>query len=160
MFTHLHRFILTAVAITAMSLPSAAQNPGAVQVTSADGTIVSFTISDLDGLPQVTITTTTLWTEGENTFTGPSLRNVLDAAGLGDNDLTLIALNDYAIEMPAPATDASYPIVATRMNGAPMSVRDKGPFWIIFPYDSEPDFQTETIYARSIWQLDRIELAE
>lgn len=111
-------------------------------------------------MAQVTITTTTLWTEGENTFTGPSLRNVLDAAGLGDNDLTLTALNDYAIEIPAPAADATYPIVATRMNGAPMSVRDKGPFWVIFPFDSEPDFRTETIYAQSIWQLDRIELAE
>ncbi|WP_341862622.1 molybdopterin-dependent oxidoreductase [Gymnodinialimonas sp. 57CJ19] len=160
MMSCLHRFMLSALALTAMSLPSAAQDPSALQVSDGEGTIVSFALSDLDGLPQVEITTTTQWTAGENTFTGPSLRDVLDVAGLGDDDLTLTALNDYAIEMPAPEAGATYPIVASRMNGVPMSVRDKGPFWIIFPYDSEPDFQTETIYAQSIWQLDAIELAE
>ena len=39
-----------------------------------------------------------------------------------------------------------------------MSVREKGPLWIVYPYDSNIAFQTETIYARSIWQLDRISI--
>jgi hypothetical protein len=49
-------------------------------------------------------------------------------------------------------------MIAFRMNGAPMSVRDKGPLWIVYPYDSDPRFQTEIIYSRSIWQLDRLEV--
>ena len=37
-------------------------------------------------------------------------------------------------------------------------MRDKGPLWIIYPYDQNTDYQTEVIYSRSIWQLDRIEV--
>ena len=39
-----------------------------------------------------------------------------------------------------------------------MTVRDKGPFWIIYPFDSNPDYQSEVIYSRSIWQLNRLEV--
>lgn len=160
MFQLLTRVFAALLAVAGLALPLAAQDPTALQVTGADGTTVSLTLEDLDALDQVTITTTTLWTEGTATFTGPSLRSVLDAADLGDADLTLTALNDYAIEMPAPATGATYPIVATRQDGAAMSIRDKGPFWIVFPYDSDPAYQTETVYAQSIWQLDRIEVLD
>jgi hypothetical protein len=38
-----------------------------------------------------------------------------------------------------------------------MSLRDKGPLWIIYPYDSKSDFRTEVVYSRSIWQRDRLE---
>ena len=41
-------------------------------------------------------------------------------------------------------------------NGEPMSVRDKGPLWVVYNFDSNPEFQTEVMYSRSIWQLDRI----
>ena len=38
-----------------------------------------------------------------------------------------------------------------------MSRRDKGPLWVIYPYHDNIDYRSETIYSRSIWQLDRIE---
>jgi hypothetical protein len=44
------------------------------------------------------------------------------------------------------------------MNGAEMSIRDKGPLWIVYPYDASDDFRSEVVYSRSIWQLDRIEV--
>lgn len=150
-------FLYAAATVAALTAPLTAQDFTALQVTNEDGVTTDFAIAELDALAQVTITTTTIWTEGEVTFTGPSLSSALDAAGVSSDDLTLTALNDYAIEMPAPDMDAIYPIVATRLDGAPMPVRDKGPFWIVFPYDSDPEFQTETIFAQSIWQLDRIE---
>jgi hypothetical protein len=40
-----------------------------------------------------------------------------------------------------------------------MSVRDKGPLWVIYPYDSD-DYRSEVIYSRSIWQLDRLEVVQ
>jgi hypothetical protein len=44
------------------------------------------------------------------------------------------------------------------MDDRPMSVRDKGPLWVVYPFDDVPAYQSETIYSRSIWQLDRIEV--
>ena len=41
-----------------------------------------------------------------------------------------------------------------------MSIRDKGPLWVVYPYDSSADYRTEVIYSRSIWQLDRIEVVD
>ena len=43
-------------------------------------------------------------------------------------------------------------------NGGRMSVRDKGPLWIVYPFDSSEEYQAELIYSRSIWQLVRIEV--
>jgi hypothetical protein len=39
-----------------------------------------------------------------------------------------------------------------------MTVRDKGPLWIVYPYDAKPEYRQELIYSRSIWQLDHIEV--
>jgi len=52
------------------------------------------------------------------------------------------------------------PLLAYLRNGETMSVRDKGPVWLIFPFDDEPKFQNEEYYSRSIWQLDQIEIVE
>ena len=38
----------------------------------------------------------------------------------------MVALNDYAVEMPIDEIGETYPVVATRMNGETMGVRDKG----------------------------------
>ena len=150
--------LLASFVCLAMTTPPVyAQDPTSLQVSAQGETSVSLTLAELDNLDQVSITTTTIWTEGEITFTGPALSSVLEAAEIKASHLALTALNDYAIEMPAPDIGADYPIIATRMDGKPMSVRDKGPVWIVFPYDSDDAFQSEEVFAQSIWQLDRIE---
>jgi len=40
-----------------------------------------------------------------------------------------------------------------------MSAREKGPVWLVYNYDSDPAFRTETVYSRSVWQLDRITIS-
>jgi hypothetical protein len=84
------------------------------------------------------------------------LSRLLTAVGATGAGLHAVALNDYAVEIPASDAVEGGPIVAFAMNGAPMSVRDKGPLWIIYPFDAKPEYQSEVIYSRSIWQLDRI----
>ncbi|CAN0586856.1 unnamed protein product, partial [Ectocarpus sp. 12 AP-2014] len=64
------------------------------------------------------------------------------------------------VEVPVEDAVEDGPIIAYLSNGKPMSVREKGPLWIVYPYDSDPKFQTEVIYSRSIWQLDRLEAIE
>jgi len=39
-----------------------------------------------------------------------------------------------------------------------MPVREKGPLWIIYPFDATNAYRTESHYARSIWQLERIDV--
>ncbi len=112
----------------------------------------------LAALPQASFTTTTIWTEGPQTFTGVPLSALLAATGMTGRAILARAINDYSVEIPVETWPAEGPIVAYLRNGKPMSVREKGPLWIVYPYDARSDYRSEVIYSRSIWQLDRLEL--
>lgn len=130
-----------------------AQEAGLLTVTDAAGTTHSFDRAALEALPQQSFTTTTIWTDGPLSFSGPPLRVVLAAAGITAGRVELNALNDYAVELDLAKTTATAPIIATRQNGQAFDVRENGPLWVVYPYDSTPDFQTEPVYASSVWQL-------
>jgi len=118
-------------------------------------------VFDLEGLQKLgvsTYETTTIWTTGTQTFEGVTLSSLLAAVGAKGSAIRATALNDYAIEIPMKEALDSSALLAFRMNGASLSTRDKGPIWVVYPYDSSKDFQTEVVYSRSIWQLDRIEV--
>lgn len=116
----------------------------------------AFDLEMLSALPKTTITTTTIWTDGPQVFIGVSLHDLLRVLEVEDGTLMATAINDYAVEIPVSDAVQGGPIIAYWRNGAPMSLRDKGPLWIVYPYDSNPVYKREQIYARSIWQLDRI----
>lgn len=139
--------------------PVAAQDGINLQVSGAVEA-ADFSLEDLDAMAQTTFETTTIWTDDVTTFSGVSLRALLDAGNATGNAVEMIALNDYAVTMPIAEIGANAPIVATRMNGEPMSVRDKGPYWVVFPYDSDTQYQSEIVYSRSIWQLNRLVVIE
>ncbi len=132
---------------------------GAISTTNSEGA-ARFDRALLDSLPQHSFTTTTIWTEGPNTYSGILLKDLLEAVGATGASVTATALNDYQISFPAEEIAEDAPLVAYLSDGEPMSVRDKGPLWLIFPFDTNADYRTEETYARSIWQMDRIEVTE
>jgi len=140
------------------SLPALAEPILTVKSTGSDRPI-ALERADLDQLPREVVRTRTIWTEGLVEFEGVSLATLVAELGLTAEELSFVALNDYAVTIPLSDAVEGGPIIADRMNGEPMSVRDKGPLWVIYPFDSNPDYQAEKYYARSIWQLHRIEAA-
>lgn len=128
---------------------------GDIAVTNADDTAI-FDVAMLEQIGLESFETETIWTEGLQQFEGVPLDALMDALGVTQGTLTATALNDYSVELPVIDTEGDGPIIAFRQNGELMSVRDKGPLWIIYPFDSNPAYKSETIFARSIWQLDRI----
>lgn len=128
---------------------------GAIGETNLPGG-AAFDMAMLQAMPPVTITTTTIWTEGEQTFTGVLLKSLLDSLGAAGKGVEATALNDYFTEIPPEDIVDDGPIVAYMQNGNLLSVRDNGPLWIVYPYDSDGRWRSEVIYARSIWQLTSI----
>lgn len=116
----------------------------------------AFGMSDLDALPQQTFITSTIWTKKPVEFSGPALMDVLKASGIGADGLRLRAANNYSIELDASMVETATPIIATRINGQAFDLRDRGPLWLVFPYDVDSRFRTEKIFAASIWQLTHI----
>lgn len=132
----------------------------AILTFSHAGEVSVFDMEALVSMGPVEISTTTIWTEGVQTFTGVPLNTFLAEVDVTDGALKATAVNDYAVEVPIKDAVEGGPIIAYLNNGEPMSVRDKGPLWIVYPFDSDPKYQTEVIYSRSIWQLDRLEAIE
>lgn len=114
-------------------------------------------LAQLQALPQHSFTTSTTWTEGKTTFQGVLLKDLITAIGAFGTTIDMTALNDYVIELPASDVKDDGPLLAYLMDGKTMSLRDKGPVWMVFPYDQNPDYRTEETYSRSIWQLLRID---
>lgn len=118
--------------------------------------VQTYDLPALEAFPMAEFQTSTIWTKGSTRFQGVPLKALLDAARISQGSVVAKAINDYAVEIPVAEVTADYPIVAYRMDGQVMSVRDKGPLWVIYPFDADPALQTEVTYSRSIWQLDRL----
>jgi hypothetical protein len=110
----------------------------------------------LQAMPVTKFKTNTIWLEKAVEFTGVNLKAILDYAGASGTLIHAIALNDYKVDIPADTVDADAPLVAYHIDGEIMSTREKGPLWVVYPYDQDAKYRTEVVYSRSIWQLDRL----
>lgn len=153
-----HRLVAAFTVVIGMALPALAGET--VLTITHNAQTKSLDMAALEALGTETFETTTIWTEGVQTFQGVPLHHLTQEFSIEDGTLLATAINDYTVEIPVSDAVENGPIVALRMNGKEMSVRDKGPLWIIYPYDADEDYQTEVIYSRSIWQLDRIDIVE
>ncbi len=151
--------LLTPVASLALDALPSGDGP-AVLTIRANGAEHVLDAAALRALPAETIETETIWTEGKQTFTGVRMTEILDRLGITDGTLTLVAVNDYRISIDVDDFTPDGALLAYDRNGAPMTLRDKGPVWMVYPYDADPRFRTEITYANSIWQLDRIEISD
>lgn len=118
------------------------------------------TLAQLQALSADSFETTTIWTTGPQSFTGVPLAALLAqfdiAASTPGITLEARAVNDYMVEIPLTDAVEDGPIIAYLRNGKTMSLRGKGPLWLVYPYDSNPAYRTEAVYSRSIWQLDSL----
>lgn len=128
---------------------------GAIGVHNAKGA-VQFDTAMIDALPVHSFRSRTPWFSQPVTFSGPRLRDVLDAVAAKGETLHMMALNDYAVDIPFDDAVRFEPLLARRVDGKVIGVREKGPLFLIYPFDDRPETRTEVFYSRSIWQLTRI----
>ncbi|KMN34877.1 hypothetical protein VI26_13165 [Chromobacterium sp. LK1] len=122
------------------------------------GDVAAFDMAMLSGLPQRSFSTHTPWYPGLTKFSGPLLRDVLAAVGARGKLLKAVALNDYKTDIPFEDVSRFDVILATQMNDKAMPVREKGPLFIVYPYDSREELRSELYYNRSAWQLKSLQV--
>jgi len=115
-----------------------------------------FDMAMIEKLPQHSFTTLTPWEKRPIQFTGPLLRDVLAAVKAQGATLKAVALNDYQTSIPLDDVMKFDMVMAHQMNGQPISVKTKGPLFIVYPFDSKPELRSSTYYERSPWQLRSI----
>lgn len=153
-------FLPAVVAVAVfMALPAYAQTEPVI--LTIDGAIeggkpVDFTMSQLEALGTETIVTSTPWTEGTPTFEGVPMSVLLEHVGAKGETADVMALNNYQTAIPV-ADFTAYPVIlATKMDGEYMTVRNKGPLFIMYPFDAVPELQTELYLSRAAWQVRTI----
>jgi hypothetical protein len=122
------------------------------------GDAAHFDMAMLEQLPQRSFVTRTPWYDTPRKFTGPLLRDVLAACGAQGTNLRATALNDYRVDLPFEDALRFDVLVARLLDDKPMAVRDKGPLFIIYPFDSRAELRTTVYYSRSAWQLKMLEV--
>ena len=122
---------------------------------------IELTDADLLSMEQRSFVTSTLWTTERHSFSGPPLREVLEQVGVEPSQpVRLVAANDYAVTFETKMIDDDYPIIANRLDGEPFSIREKGPLWVMYPFDQNPKYKTELHYSHSVWQLIELRLVQ
>jgi hypothetical protein len=130
---------------------------GDITRTNAPGR-AEFDRAMLEALGVNKIATSTSWTSGKHDFQGPLGRSVLEAVGARGGSLTFVAINDYKVPIPASDFQKYAAILAMKMDGEYMTVRTKGPLWVIYPRDDYPELVDKAHDAKWIWQVKAIDV--
>ena len=130
---------------------------GAMTETNAPHAL-QFDMAMLRALPSIEVSTASPWTNGVTRFKGVELKTLLDLAGASGTKLSAIALNDYAATIPVADATEKGAFIAYLMDGAEMSVRERGPLWVLYPFDQRPELKAEEYYSRAVWQLKAIDI--
>ena len=117
---------------------------------------VQFDRAMLEQIGMTTVETTTPWYKGSMKFEGVPLDKLMATVGAKGGKVVAYALNDYTTEIPMEDFTKHHAILAMKRNGEYMPVRDKGPLFVVYPYDSDPELKSQTYYSRSAWQVARI----
>lgn len=144
-----------AFALAALALPALAQDAPSLTITSASGS-VTFDRSELEAMGMISVKTTTPWNEGVVDFEGVPLAALLETAKAEGETATVIALNDYSVDVPTADFAEFGTILAVKRNGEYMPVDDQGPFFVIYPFDANPVLQGQPYYGRAVWQVKEI----
>ena len=159
------RFVIAIAAFTCLIgghagyAQSAAEKPlltisGKITNTTPEG--ATFDRSKLEALGMETIETKTPWYKETVKFEGVPLEKLMAAVGANGDRVQAIALNDYSVEIPIEDFAKHHAILALKRDGEYMSVRDKGPLFVVYPYDSDPELRSQKFYSRSAWQVNRL----
>ena len=122
------------------------------------GETAAFDMAMLEALPQHSFTTRTPWYDRPVKFTGPLLSDLLAAVKAQGKTINATAINDYTIRIPFDDAREHGVIVARLLDDQPMAVRDKGPLFVVYPFDSKAALRSSVYYERSIWQLKRMSI--
>ncbi|WP_037493124.1 molybdopterin-dependent oxidoreductase [Sneathiella glossodoripedis] len=129
---------------------------GKISQFNTNNTKVELDLPLLQQFNKKTIVTSTPWTDGNIRFEGVLIRDLLDTLQATGSQLKAFAINDYSVTIPIDDLRRYDVIIAFMRDGKLMSIRDKGPLWIIYPWNQNPELKTEVHHSRSIWQLNRL----
>lgn len=130
---------------------------GKINVTNQPGVAV-FDRAMLEQLGMVSFETMTPWYSAKVKFEGVPMKALLQAVGASGQSMSVTALNDYKTVIPVEDFEKYNAILAIKRDGQYMPVSDKGPLFIVYPFDAHAELKNQKFYSRSAWQVAKIEI--
>ncbi|KJY82853.1 hypothetical protein TW81_11620 [Vibrio galatheae] len=97
------------------------------------------------------------WYPDKNKFTGFKVTDLLRHLKINDAlSVSFVALNDYAASSQIADIVKYEPIIAYQMNDKNMKIRNKGPYWLVFNLDRNPEINNAAFHSQMVWQIDEI----
>ncbi|MDC0611946.1 molybdopterin-dependent oxidoreductase [Vibrio sp.] len=128
-------------------------------VSNTGTNIAAVTLEQLSQLPQQKFTIELPWVKGQHTFIGVKLTDLLSSLNIKNVDaVRLTALNDYTSEISIEDITQYQPIITYKMDGGMMTVRKKGPFWMLYDLSKYPDLTSLKYQSHMVWQLKSIQI--
>ncbi|QXZ10206.1 molybdopterin-dependent oxidoreductase [Comamonas sp. Y33R10-2] len=122
----------------------------------------------LNSLKQHSLTTQLEYDETEHRLQGPLLEHVLQAAGIDiahaiaqGHQLTLQGIDGYRTQIPLAQAVRWRMLLATELDGLPLSMGGVGPLWVMFAPQHIPELSQLPIkqrFAAAVWGLYYIQL--
>jgi hypothetical protein len=124
--------------------------------TTNVGETAQFDRAMLEKIGMESFVTNTPWFTGPVEFEGVSMDALMDAVGASGTELEAVALNDYKATIPIEDFAKYNVLLALKRDGEYMPIRDKGPLFIVYPFDEHAELQAQTFYSRSVWQVKEL----
>ena len=161
----LFAFRLRGGAAAALDEPALGEPAGPVILTvtgnvgeAGEERTIRFDRAMLEALGVTTLRTSTAWTAGVSEFEGVLARDLLEAVGAQGSAVIATALNDYITSIPLEELYRYPVLLAFKMDGEYLKIRDKGPLWIIYPRDQFPELKSSMFDKKWVWQLSQLEV--
>ena len=124
----------------------------------------TFDAAMLARLPSVSIQPTLEYDAKVHKLSGPLLSSVVEAAGVAAGasvSLAMKALDGYTVAVSLADARRYRMILATKLDGAPMSIGSLGPLWAVYDTDRLADFKDKPLkerFALCPWGLYFVEV--
>ena len=110
----------------------------------------------IEALPLSEVRTRNPWEHGRVAYQGVLLRDLLRYVKARGKTLEISALNDFHTEISVRDAEKFNILLAYRREGVDLTMRDKGPFFVVFPFSDNSKLETEKRFTQSIWQVSHI----
>lgn len=87
---------------------------------------------------------------------GPLMRDLLAASGFSGTKVWAKALDGYQMDVPMDELQHVDVLAVTEVDGERLTVRDRGPAWLVYPTVDRPDLRDPIHEARSVWQIKEL----
>jgi hypothetical protein len=124
----------------------------------------TFDFPSIAGMSRVTIKPTLEYDAKPHTLSGPLLSDLLErvgAPGSGDTKIVLRAIDGYAVQTTLDTVRANRFIVATHLDGKPLSLGGLGALWAVYDADRIPELAAKPLKERFVlcpWGMYQIQV--